>query len=264
MEDERYTLYCCGSRGSYPVSSEKQFEYGGWTSCYVLKKGTYAIVIDCGTGLMNAKPLLLDCKKIDVLLTHVHYDHILGLVVPRLFPADAEVRLYGNFTAWFGDCSTDRFFERPFWPVTPELGTFVDVPAWGEPIVLTDEMHMTFYPCTHAGDSSIVLLSFAGKRICIGFDCEHNVELPHEAVNGCDILLYDGSYADEEYARYAGWGHSTWQEGCRLAQEAQVKQLIITHHSPERTDAELNEREIMAKELFPATIFARAGASWQL
>ena len=78
-------------------------------------------------------------------------------------------------------------------------------------------------------------------------------------MENCDLLLYDGMYTDEEYPEHINWGHSTWQEGCRLANRAGVDRLMIIHHEPGRTDVQLREMEKEAKKLFPSSVFARAG-----
>ena len=53
-----WRLYVCGSRGSMPMHGDEYSEFGGATSCYILKKGTYALVLDCGSGFVRAKELL--------------------------------------------------------------------------------------------------------------------------------------------------------------------------------------------------------------
>ena len=90
MSKNTYTLYCLGCRGSYPVEGKQFTEYGGQTTCYVLKHGTHAVVLDCGTGLYGAEDLLSDCTVVDVLISHVHYDHVLGLLAMNVFPKDAD------------------------------------------------------------------------------------------------------------------------------------------------------------------------------
>ena len=80
MKEREYKLYCLGCRGSHPVFGAQYLEFGGQTSCYVIKCEDYAMVIDCGTGLYEARELLSDCEIVDVFLTHIHYDHVLGLL----------------------------------------------------------------------------------------------------------------------------------------------------------------------------------------
>ena len=91
---DAYKFYVLGCRGSRPVSGVNCQQFGGATSCYIIKAGQHAVVLDCGTGLYQAEPYLKDCTQIDILLTHLHYDHILGLLDWSVFPETAHVRVY--------------------------------------------------------------------------------------------------------------------------------------------------------------------------
>ncbi len=71
--------------------------------------------------------------------------------------------------------------------------------------------------------------------------------------------LQANGYNPEEYAKFVGWGHSTWEEGAKLAIEAGVKQVLITHHSPAKTDEDLRAEEARAQKLFANLRFARGG-----
>ena len=64
---------------------------------------------------------------------------------------------------------------------------------------------------------------------------------------GADILIYDAQYTPEEYPAKVGWGHSTWQAGAELARAAGVPQLVLFHHDPGRTDAQLAAIEAQAR-----------------
>ena len=83
---------------------------------------------------------------------------------------------------------------------------------------------------------------------------------------GADVLVYDAQYTPEEYAGTAGtggpkkgWGHSTYEEGARIARAAGVRQLVLFHHDPVQNDDAVREKERRAKELFPNTIAAQEG-----
>ena len=76
------SLHICGCRGSRSVFGPEFTEFGGQTTCFVLKKANYALVLDCGTGLDNARDLLAGCSAVDVVVTHWHYDHVMGLMSP--------------------------------------------------------------------------------------------------------------------------------------------------------------------------------------
>ena len=72
-------------------------------------------------------------------------------------------------------------------------------------------------------------------------------------------MIYDCSYTDEEYPRFKGWGHSTWQEGARLCDLANVGTLVIFHHDPAHDDEFMDRVGEEAKALRPGTIVAREG-----
>ena len=48
-----YKFYVLGCRGSRPVSGIHCQQFGGATSCYIIKADRHAIVLDCGTGLYD-------------------------------------------------------------------------------------------------------------------------------------------------------------------------------------------------------------------
>ena len=60
-----------------------------------------------------------------------------------------------------------------------------------------------------------------------------------EFVGGADLLLHDAMLSDDEYVLRRGWGHSTFAQAVRLAEEAGVRRLGLFHHAPDRSDAEL-------------------------
>ena len=258
-DSSQYVLYILGSRGSRPVEGARYAEFGGQTSCYIIKTGHHALVVDCGTGLYDAAPYLADCTQIDVVLTHVHYDHILGILCWGVFPVTADLTVYGSFDKWFGRKSFEDFYAAPFWPVQPRFGNLVETPKRGIPVRLGDGMFVSFFDSPHPDDTCIVKVNAGDSSICFMADCELASGMPQDVVENSDILIYDGMFKDEEYPKYAGFGHSTWQEGCRLAERAHVGHLIITHHDPKNSDKELMAREYLAKQMFPHTSFARAG-----
>ena len=69
-----------------------------------------------------------------------------------------------------------------------------------------------------------------------------------EFVRGCDLLIHDAQYLPEEISERRGWGHSTYEEVVALAKEAEVHNLLLTHHDPSRSDAEVEKIIILARE----------------
>ena len=253
-----YRLYVCGCRGSFPVSGLRFSEYGGETSCYVLKKNRYALIIDCGTGLKNAVDLLTDCTKIDIVLTHVHYDHILGFLSSQL-PADVPIRIMGNFREWeTKKNSFSGFMEHPFWPIGVRQMELVNA-VLGEEISLPESIRATFYRSDHPDNGCVIKLMCEDRKVCIFADCEDADKLDPEIGRNSDVLFYDGMYDDEDVADHTGWGHGTWQNGIAYGKKQNIKKLVITHHNPECGDHTLLRKEKLAKTMLKNVSFAKTG-----
>ena len=256
-----YKLYCLGSRGSWPVEGHSFNEFGGNTTCYVLKKDDYCLVIDAGTGLYSAKPLFVDCTKVDIIITHLHYDHILGLLDWGTLPDNSILTFYGNFEAWYKDETLAKFFDKPFWPVRPNF-KLISIPIDGDTLTLNNELNIRFYSANHPNESKEFIIDYHGHKLVAMFDNEKADSLDLNLIKDSDLLLYDGMYTDEIYPKKVGYGHSTYQEGVKLALKAKPKRLIITHHDPLNEDFVLNRLEKNAQISYPSCDFARAGQEW--
>lgn len=260
---EHWTLYVLGCRGSWPVCGEEFSEFGGDTSCYALKRGDYAVLIDCGSGLRSGRDLLADCGRIDVLLTHVHYDHLLGLLNWSVFPKGARLRFFAPFERWFGADTLTRFMSPPFWPYTPDMGDLINVPSPGA-AELDEGVRVRFHPSCHPDGASVLRIDTPDGAVCVAFDYEHAAPFPMELAENCAVMLYDAMFTGEEYLRRKGWGHSCWEEGGKLAARAGVERLVMTHHGPEKSDRALREQERLARSVIPGVRFARQGDVYDL
>jgi phosphoribosyl 1,2-cyclic phosphodiesterase len=107
-----------------------------------------------------------------------------------------------------------------------------------------------------------VRLEHGGQTIVYATDTEHFACVDptlKKLAAGADILIYDAQYTPEEYPAKVGWGHSTWLAGAELACAAGVPQLVLFHHDPNRTDAQLAAIEAEAAHHLPGTVAAREG-----
>jgi HD-GYP domain-containing protein (c-di-GMP phosphodiesterase class II) len=111
-------------------------------------------------------------------------------------------------------------------------------------------------------------IEYQGKSMCYITDYEHSVghidENLSDFIRGSDCLIYDSTYADEHFERYKGWGHSTWQQGVRLANHAGVKTLIAFHNDPDASDDALDARAASLKAMRPDSYIARDGMELHL
>lgn len=261
---DSFLFFVCGCRGSHSVTGSENAQFGTNTSCYIFRRGDYAVIVDCGTGLYQAGPVLIGCTKIDILLTHVHYDHVIGLLSRDMFPKGCQIRVYGEFMTWFGECSLDALFRPPFWPVSIPVGEMISTAPDGTEYTLCRDVSFIMHPADHPNHCSMIRLNLAGKVVCVLSDCERPDIISAQFLAGSDILLYDGMYNADEKRAHPNWGHSCWEDGCELANHLQPKQLIITHHNPDHTDSILLDYEHSAQQRFANTRFAREGDVWLL
>jgi phosphoribosyl 1,2-cyclic phosphodiesterase len=78
-------------------------------------------------------------------------------------------------------------------------------------------------------------------------------------IEGAEVMIYDASYTDAEFPTHKDWGHSTWEEGVRLADAADVKTLVIFHHDPGHDDDFMDQVAAEAAAARPGTIVAQEG-----
>lgn len=235
-----------GTRGSVPVEGKNFARYGGATSCYKVLAGKEEIYLDAGSGIVSALPAR--DTNITILLTHMHLDHLVGLpFFIALTEKDRPIDIYANKrTGLMPKDAIDRLISNPFWPCKIEnYPAKVSFYLPSKKFFIGD-VEVDTLEGSHPEGSTIYRLTRKGKSIVYATDFEHNPAACAALTTfakGCDILLYDAQYKAEEYERYRGYGHSTPQEGIKIADAAGVGKLIFVHHAPLRSDEELAEME---------------------
>ena len=254
-----------GVRGSISCSGAEYARYGGNTSCLEVTGGGRRLIFDAGTGIrtLGLELARLAPLDIDIYFTHTHLDHISGLTFfAPLFDARSSVRMWaGHLEAPYTlKKVVSNLMQAPIYPVTLEIFkakvSFTEFKA-GETLSC-GTVGMRTAPLNHPNGATGYRIEHGGKSICYITDTEHRpggldqtiVELCRDA----DVMIFDSSYTDEEYARYKGWGHSTWQEGVRVADAAGVGTLAIFHHDPSHNDAFMDDVAREAAALRPGTV----------
>jgi len=94
-------------------------------------------------------------------------------------------------------------------------------------------------------------------------DTEHVPGTPDAAIlgliEGADLVIYDATYTDDEFAAHRGWGHSTWQEGARLCEASGVGTYVVFHHDPDHDDAIMDDIAAAVEARRPGSLVAREG-----
>jgi len=253
-----------GIRGSFPSFGKKYDKYGHDTSCYAISDGDYAIILDCGSGLIGAKDLINNASKIDVFLTHVHYDHIMGLFEMQKCFEGKDVTFYGEFSKWTKDERKES--DGQTLCHIEDLVKFKKIEIkHGEEISLSNGYKAVAYHSNHPNHSSMISLKKDGKHFVYTGDYEHTDLFNIGAiVSGCDLLLIDGTYTKEGSSLYKGWGHSSWAAAVEIGNIYNVKQIITTHHASTNDDELLDREEKKAQALFKALRFARQGDEYTI
>jgi phosphoribosyl 1,2-cyclic phosphodiesterase len=246
-----------GTRGSLASPGPDTVRYGGNTSCVSIEGPDGSVlVLDAGTGIRNlGQNLPPDLKRVDVLLTHLHMDHLQGL--PFFAPIrnpDVETHIWGPASTMMDLKSRLlRYVSPPLFPVSMrdlspaihfhelsfdmfEIGQFCIIsqlvihpnPTVGYRITIKGQT-VTYLP-----DHEPMLGTRTFPRSpewTSGFDL----------AKGADLLIHDTQYTPEEYEARIGFGHSNMIQAFEFAELANVKHFVPFHHDPAHSDDLLDQ-----------------------
>ncbi|MCG8492979.1 MAG: MBL fold metallo-hydrolase [Sneathiellales bacterium] len=265
-----------GVRGSIATPSADHMKYGGNTSCVELIAGDRVIIFDAGTGVRMLGNCLINrgIKDYLFLQSHTHWDHINGFpFFAPVYRDDVNIEIHAGHLAH--TCGIHQVLSsqmcQPTFPVPfAELAaniSFRDFHA-GESFSLGDGIEVRTAPLNHPDGGTGYRVEYDGVTICYVTDTEHVLGRTDENVlsliEDADLVIYDSTYTDEEYPQFVGWGHSTWQEGIRLCQAANAKQLAIFHHDPSHDDAFMDKVAEEAAKSWDGAFVAQEGLSLEL
>jgi phosphoribosyl 1,2-cyclic phosphodiesterase len=270
------TVRFWGVRGSTPTPGPRYHRYGGNTSCIEVRCGSHLLILDAGTGLRELGLALASEGELDadLLLTHTHLDHLVGL--PFFGPLYDSAH---RFVLWAGHLAPERtlagvlhdFMADPIFPVPPSrFGARVEYRDFraGQSFEPREGITLTTAPLRHPNRATGFRIGYRGRSVCYVTDTEHIVgerdAKVMELVRDSDLLIYDCSFTDAEFPQYQGWGHSTWEEGVRLAEAAGVGKLVIFHHDPSHDDATMDEIAASAQRARPGTVVSKEGLILEL
>lgn len=243
-----------GVRGSTPAPGADFVRYGGHTSCLAIYAGDEEVprlILDAGTGLRGL-PALLDGASFcgDIVLSHLHWDHVQGLpFCPPVDQPDSRVRLFVPVP----DDTTDPMallagaMSPPHFPIGPEglLGEWQFLPLRPGRLDATISTEQIAHKGGVAYGIRIELdgsvLAYLPDHALHRRTDPADVARVEEFVRGADVLLHDGQFVESEEAIAIAYAHATVEAVISLADRAEVATLLLTHHAPGRTDAQLDE-----------------------
>ncbi len=245
-----------GVRGSVPTPGGATVRYGGNTVCVEVRLADGSVIIfDAGTGLRELGKVLLAEKHtgpLSMLLTHVHWDHIIGLpFFGPIWRKETTLRMYPLANEVHQDSARRRsLFDGVHFPVRG-----ADIPArmeHTEPpeeewrigsarirrIALNHPGGAQGYRCDDADGSSIAYLT-DNELAPAGSGSQATEELAR-FTRGVSLLIHDSQYEEPEMAEKRGWGHSAVPSVIELGKLAETPHLVLFHHDPDRDDDALD------------------------
>ena len=266
---------CWGSRGSIPVCGKDYIKYGGDTTCIEVRgsKGEL-IIIDAGTGIRRLGARLVDegVSGIHILLTHSHWDHLLGFPFFKpLYVDSSKIHVYGYYATQDSVRNIiSKTMRPPYFPVRlddihAEINFHTTEPEGfyiGSILVKTIPLNHTNrgvgYRLEEEGRSFVFLTD---NELNYNHPCGLSYEEYERFSAGADLLFHDAEYTPSDYM--AGWGHSIYTDALRLAIRSGVKKFGLFHHNQERKDDEIDSmvadcRRVLEEEGSTLDVFAVA------
>jgi len=221
--------------------------------------GDSVVILDAGSGIRPLGNSLVGTSplQVDLLLTHTHWDHIQGFpfFAPMFVPGNG-MRIWG---AKQGDVDLEAILRRQMDPVVfpvplDNMAADLRVEHVGPGRFEIDGFDVQAMRLRHPGTTLGYRLEPNGGGPSLAYITDNELGPGGEYdlsedwrselvrfVEGVDVMVHDAMYGPGDIGQHLGWGHSSYDEAVALAAEARVKRLMLFHHRPERTDAEIDE-----------------------
>jgi phosphoribosyl 1,2-cyclic phosphodiesterase len=260
----RLTIWGC--RGSIPAPGPQTVNYGGNTSSIeVLLDNGAVFVLDAGSGIRDLGTALQErgARRIHLLLTHLHLDHLEGLrFFAPLFDPRVTIHVWGPSSPVESlRGRIRRSFSPPLFPIDlhaiPARLTFHDVPK--EPWTL-DGAKLTSALVMHPGPTVGFRIEADGATLAYIPDHEPALTGDFAArsrdwitgaslAEDADLLLHDAQFSEDEYAERIGWGHSSVESAVAYANAVGARRLVLFHHDPRHADRLLEQFQVEAASI---------------
>ena len=246
-----------GARGSVASPGRETARYGGNTSCVEVRGADATLlVLDAGTGIRRlGSTLAAPPRRVDVLLSHLHLDHILGLgFFAPLHVRGLDVHIWGPASTTMDLRSRlSRYLSPPLFPVhLRELEcdlTLHEVPSGNATIgEFTVGSALICHPDPTVGyritspDGTLAYLTDHEPALGVArFPEAPEWTSGYAVAAGADLLIHDAQYSAREYRDRIGWGHSAIPDAIAFAELAGVRELVTFHHDPAHSDDDLDD-----------------------
>jgi phosphoribosyl 1,2-cyclic phosphodiesterase len=269
-----------GCRGSVATPGPDTVRCGGNTSCIEisLDDGT-VFVLDAGTGIRELGNELVErgVKRLNLLLTHLHLDHLEGLrFFAPLFEPETTIALWGPRSPVLAlKERIRRSFSPPLFPIdlmdTPAQVVFHELPKSSWQI---GTARLTASLIVHPGPTVGYRIEADGSSVAYIPDHEPALtgdftQRTRDWISGgsiaqdVDLLLHDAQYFEDEYDRRLGWGHSSVVSAMAYADAVGARRVVLFHHDPAHSDDIMERLESEARSLDSKTedppVVAREG-----
>jgi phosphoribosyl 1,2-cyclic phosphodiesterase len=243
-----------GERGSVPTPGPATNRYGGNTSCLQLTLSDgRLLVLDAGSGIRNLGLRLAGrARRIDILLTHLHLDHIQGLMFfAPMFVPDAEIVIWGPPATETLRARLAHYLSPPLTPLhLHELPARISFRVCPEGEWEIGPARIQAVPVIHPGPTLGYRITEGDTSLCYIPDQElalgppgirERQSLPgFDLAHGASLLVHDCQYTDDEYPSHIGWGHSRLGDVLAFARLTEAERLLLFHHDPLHDDEQLD------------------------
>ena len=273
LDTSRGYMRLWGTRGSVPVSNPRFARHGGNTSCLEINCGSEVLIIDAGTGIRELGNELVrqPPRPLRLFVGHTHWDHIQGF--PFFAPAYTpgfHLHVYG--ASGFGKDLESIFrgqLDRDYFPVElADMQAAIEFHPLGPPPMHLCDAKVRWEFMNHPG--ATVGFRIETPTTCLAYITDNEflkgylgppqdvrldgpVIAPFQKivdfVRGCDVLIHEAQYTNEEYVKKVGWGHSSISNVCVLVAAAGIPKWIITHHDPMHDDEFLERKLALTRQV---------------
>ena len=245
-----------GCRGSMPSPGAEKNKYGGNTSCVQIENEQSCLIFDGGSGIQNlGAKLSPEIRVVNILLTHLHIDHIMGLgYFQPFYNPNCTINIWGP--AGSSESLINRlmrYFSPPFFPVRyKELLAKINVYEIDNSTFKIDDFTVKSAYLCHPGPTVGYRCELDG--FVVSYMPDHEPALGssnfpnssewcsgYDIAKEADLLFHDSQYNNEQYDRRTGWGHSSVQDAIDFSTLAKIKKLVLFHHDPVNTDVQLEK-----------------------